>query len=361
MLIIQFINLENKNLQNNIFDITHEYGDSLLKHNDINSNNIKIKKIYIKNIYHHQERIKLLLKELSKYNKDELVCCLNSNNIIFNENINLLEKIYKDLNTDQIIFSSDILNFNNLEHCFIGYTHKIISFYEKICDKYNCDYILINELIYKYYIDNKDNIIIDLENNIFFDLNDKNINNIKIINNNMTIYNKKPIIIFYKINKNLVNQLNILLKQLNLPLIKDYHEYVIPSTKFGIFCLYSLIIIHYLIVISLLLTVIFAKKLSHLIIILSIYILIYIQWFIFKDCLLTIWENNFQKLFLIDFKILGDDLEKSNIKRYLTKYFGFSPKFLDKLVNLMPLVLCIIIIFKIYYYHYRNKKIKLKK
>ncbi len=352
MLIIQFIDLENINNKNNMEDL-----------NNMNNiiNNFQLKKIYIENNKDHKNKINLLLKELEKHDKNELICCLNVNQIIVNDKINLLENKYKKLKTNKILFSRDILNINVSDNCFIGYSEKIITFYKKMCEKYNCSYLLFNEIIYKYYQYEKNSLIIDNENQFFFNINDNNINLIEIKDNQISVKKNKPIIIYYQINKNIINQLNNILKQLNLPAIKDYKEYKIPSIKNGQNMITFIIYSHYIISLFIFISVFLTNKLSYLIIILVLNIFIYVHWHILGDCIFTIWENSLQKLFSIDFKFKEQDLERSNIKRTLRNYLGIDPKWSDYVINIMPFIISLICIYKIYYYHIKNNKIKTKK
>ncbi len=326
----------------------------------------KNQKIIYLNIFdfdQNEEKIKKLIEYLKNNTKsNEIICYFNIYNTFFNKNIDELESKFIQLQTNKILFSTKFSENNELnlqdvfeiDTTFIGYSEKIINFFELICEKYNCKYHNTNILV-KEYLNICDNCIeIDNDSNIFFNLNEYNINNVNIYKNNISYKNKIPIIITYHINQNLLNYLNNLLEKINLPKIQNYYQTKVHSEKTGKIIYNILKYTHFLIVLILYFSVFFTNNLYYLIFLFCINLLVFIQWKLLNGCFWTKLENYYEKLFYIDYKFKDTDLERSNIKRMLKNYFNISFETSEFVMNRLPLTVCVICLIKIYIYHIKK-------
>ncbi len=339
---------------------------TFIDNNIINKDNYKLFKkstndkiIYIKveSLEKNEEKINKLLEYLkNNTNKNDIICYTNVNNSFFNNNLDEIQTRYLNMETTKILFSNKNQNnkIDEVNNSFIGYSYKIIELFEKICEKYNCRYHNTGYLIQKYKKFCEDCIIIDKESYIFLNINNTNIYSLKIYKNNIIFDNKIPIIVTYYINKNLINYLNNLLEQINLPKLKNYYETKIYSDKTGKMIYHILKYTHFLIVLLLYFSVFFTNNLYYLIFLFCINFLVYIQWYLLKGCFWTKWENYYEKLFYIDYKYKDTDLESSNIKRLLKNYFNIPFETSEFIMNRLPLTVCFISLIKIYIYHLKK-------
>jgi hypothetical protein len=202
-------------------------------------------------------KIKLLNEYLNNLDDDDIVCYVDGYDVIILQHVDKIESLFrnsgskillsKDANLDIIplfdiffkYYYSEYKNYNINAGTFIGYVKYLKIIFNKICNEYDCndkdldDQIILTKICNEY--NNKNDINIDINRNIFLVIGDldSNKNKIKIQNNELIFNNNiKPCILHGVGNYNL----SVIIKKLNYNIKCTKHRniltYLLTTTYF---------------------------------------------------------------------------------------------------------------------------------
>ncbi len=341
------------------------------------------------------KRLEKILNYLkTNVDKDEIVCFVDAFDTIMLKDSKELEKKFKSMNTDKVVYSATMDNFmrsivfgknndkdsnkefNRLNGApYIGYCHKIVELFSNLCKSFECklnrdDQVLLTH----YYNICQDCIILDHDANLFYNIElDESLLNYyvklilkknndevplnnkyhKFINNEIILFNNnKPIILHGNANVNM----DAFCRVLNLPKkIEEKREYFDYSTKtfldkiFNIFLIYLTKFIHLILIIISVFGPYMSNNYYFLIGLIVFYISISVQWNIMNgNCIITVWENNLErKKDVIPLSIKKNDKEIGYVADIISKLSGINSSNVDKLIMIIPFINSLVCCFKL--------------
>ncbi len=341
------------------------------------------------------KRLEKILNYLkTNVDKDEIVCFVDAFDTIMLKDSKELEKRFKSMNTDKVVYSATMDNFmrsivfgknndkdsnkqfNRLNGApYIGYCYKIVELFSNLCKSFECklnrdDQVLLTH----YYNICQDCIILDHDANLFYNIElDESLLNYyvklilkknndevplnnkyhKFINNELILFNNnKPIILHGNANVNM----DAFCRVLNLPKkIEEKREYFDYSTKtfldkiFNIFLIYLTKFIHFILIIISVFGPYMSNNYYFLIGLIVFYISISVQWNIMNgNCIITVWENNLErKKDVIPLSIKKNDKEIGYVADIISKLSGINSSNVDKLIMIIPFINSLVCCFKL--------------